>query len=198
MCSYDESLLSDYQLSGRKSKNNVIPFIDIMKVEFDNCEDEERVQFRHKFNLYTREFNFEMYVKTNKEREMWIEAFSRTIENKHKLNATYWAAESQYYKETKQDWDLKKDKVKTIRLHRSIEVNVDGMEEFKSSNLFFNCNQLEGCVMKKITNKKVYHSKPFHKKYFQIIFSSGNIAIFNKKEDAQPSRVIPIHSLFEV
>ena len=38
--------------------------------------------------------------------------------------------------------------------------------------------------MKKITNKKVYHSKPFHKKYFQIIFASGNIAIFNKKEDA--------------
>jgi len=82
-----------------------------MKVEFDHCVDEERCLFRYKFNLYTREFNFELYAKTNKEREIWIEAFSRTIENKHKINAAYWAEESKYFKELKDDWEAKKDKV---------------------------------------------------------------------------------------
>lgn len=35
MCSYEESLLVDYQLSGRESRSNVISFIDVMKVEYD-------------------------------------------------------------------------------------------------------------------------------------------------------------------
>lgn len=169
-----------------------------MKVEFDQADDDDQVQFRNKFNLYTREFNFELYAKTNKEREMWIEAFSRSIENKHKINAAYWAEESKFYAEAKKDWELKKDKQRGSRLCRAIELSIDGMEEFKSANLFVNCLQLEGYAIKKINNKKVYHSKPFHKKYFRIFYAQGNIAVYSKKEDTEPNRVIPTHSLFEV
>lgn len=134
--------------------------------------------------MYARDINFELYAKTNKERDMWVEAFCRAIENKHKTNAAYWAEESKFFADAKRDWEQKKDKQRPSRLSRAIEVTVDGMQEFKSANLFFNCVQFEGYAMKKINNKKVYHSKPFHKKYFRIVYASSSIAVFNQKEDS--------------
>lgn len=45
--------------------------------------------------------------------------------------------------------------------------------------MYLNCNQIEGYLMKMINNKKVYHTKPFHKKYFVIVFAYPSIKIYN-------------------
>jgi hypothetical protein len=52
--------------------------------------------------------------------------------------------------------------------------------------------------MKRIKNKKVYHTQSFHKKYFKIVFKSGNLTIYNTKEDVNACRTIPIASLQQV
>jgi hypothetical protein len=52
--------------------------------------------------------------------------------------------------------------------------------------------------MKRIKNKKVYHTQSFHKKYFKIVFKSGNLTIYNTKEDVNADRTIPIASLQQV
>lgn len=168
-CSYDPALLEGSKVTDLIGYR-VIPFIYIIKAVFDQPEESEEVLFRNKFNIYTREFNLELYAKTVKESDMWVEAFCRAIEIKHKSGFTNWAEESKMYLEQKKEWQGKKDKSAPSRLLISLEAEVDGMEEFKSTNMYFNCNLLEGYLMKKIMNKKVYHTKSYHKKFFRIFF----------------------------
>jgi len=198
-CSYDYNFMDAAQ-NARETllTGKGIPFVEVMKAEFDAIEETDEVQFRNKFNLYTKDFNFELYVKTNKEREYWVEAFCRAIETKHKNAVTNWAEESKLFNETKKSWLVRKDKITQSKLLRQVEMEVDGMMEFKSANMYVNCNQIEGYLLKMISNKKVYHTKPFHKKYFQIVYETGSIKIFNTKEEKTPTRVIPLQSLHSV
>jgi hypothetical protein len=82
-------------------------------------------------------------------------------------------------------------------LRRSIDVTVDGMEEFKTANMYVNCHQIEGSVLKRIVNRKLYHSKPFHKKFMRIVYCAEQISIYDDREQP-PSRAIPLQSLLEV
>ena len=95
------------------------------------------------------------------------------METKHKKALTNWAENSKGYETTLKEWQLIKDKRSKSSLKKSIDVEVDGFLEFKSANMYVNCNQIEGYLMKKINNLKVYHSKPFHKKYFKIVYITG-------------------------
>ena len=63
-----------------------------MKAEYDEQDKvkDQEAEFPHKFNLITREFNFELYSKSAKERDIWVEAFCRAIESKHK-KITNWS-----------------------------------------------------------------------------------------------------------
>ena len=80
-----------------------MPFIDLMKVEYDEFDPklDRDVEFDHKFNLITREFNFELYARTRKERDIWVEAFMRAIETKHKNQITNWAEDLKEFEEAK-------------------------------------------------------------------------------------------------
>ena len=112
----------------------------------------------YKFNLYTKNYNFELYAQNQRERDLWVETFCKAIENKHKSEPVNMLGDSKLFELTKNRWEEAKDRCSVSMLRRSIDVIVDGMEEFKSANMYVNCNQIEGYLMKKINNKKMYHT----------------------------------------
>jgi hypothetical protein len=123
--------------------------------------------------MYTRDFNFELYAKTTRERDLWVESFCRAIETKHSSAFTNWSEDSKKWLETKNEWEARKSRYSQVLT--IIRTQVDGLDEFKSANMFYNCVQVEGWVMKKINNKKVYHVKPFHKKWMRLVYVAESI-----------------------
>lgn len=117
-CSYDYNFLERSNARENLLTGKGIPFVEIMKADYDQLDQTEEVQFRAKFNLYTKEFNFELHVKTSKERDFWIESFCRAIESKHRNVVTNWAEDSKLYTETRKAWALRKDKVSQQKLLR--------------------------------------------------------------------------------
>ena len=89
-----------------------MPFIDLMQVEYDEMDSklDSDAEFDHKFNLITREFNFEFYAKTKKERDIWVEALYRAIEAKYKNLVTNWAEDCKNFEEAKKKNELKPNK----------------------------------------------------------------------------------------
>lgn len=62
---------------------------------------------------------------------------------------------------------------------------VNGLEEYKSSHMFYSNTYVSGRLMKRIENKKFYHTSAFHEKQVDLQFSNETISISDKKRKVQ-------------
>lgn len=144
------------------SKERLIEFKEVVQVKYailDPIKDRE-VPHKFKFILYIKSRLFECYVRTDSERDLWIQAICRIIDSSSGKRLKW------------NDPQLTFEKVKKAREQANVrQKNLDPYKiAHRSAKMDFNYSGVQGTLYKKIQNVKIYHSSQWHTKYFIVNF----------------------------
>ena len=168
----------------RKDTTKFIEFKDVEKVERTNLDiwaNDTRALYEHKFLVFTVDRTYEFFSVTDTERELWIEHFCKIIDS----NAGY---EISFHKPSKSYKEMLEDgKGRSVTKHNQKStisvIEKEGFIEYKSKTLMYSANTVKGYLIKRIENRKLFHTSNFHKRHFELHFDKKLIIIRKKEND---------------
>jgi hypothetical protein len=159
-----------------ETRAKVTPFSEISDVSLGVLDPvlEKDVKYKFKFVIHLKKSLITCYARTKHEMYLWCRIICRIIDINNGASEPF-TGHSQAF-----NWFLKRTKntsggVKDKSLLRPSIT-------YRSNDLDFNYNCVEGTLYKKINNVKVYHSSTWHTKYFKIHFKENNIKIFENAD----------------
>ena len=73
--------------------------------------------------------------------------------------------------------------------------NRDGITEYQSDTLKFTRDDVQGFLMKRVDNKKIFHQSNFNKRYFILDFEKGKIIVKKGQKETQIHRTYDLSSI---
>jgi hypothetical protein len=147
---------------------------------------EKDVKFKFKFFIHLKTTFITCYARTKHEMHLWCRIICRIVDINNGAREPF----SGY----SQALDLFLKRIKNIvggvqdavQPKRKVDIS------YRSNDIDFNYNGVEGRMYKKIDSVKVYHSSTWHTKYFRINFQENKLKIYDNEHSVTPKAEISL------
>ena len=127
------------------------------------------LKFKEKFIVYAKNRSYPFFARTDKERELWIEAFCRAIDINNGVATNLHHASESYTRLA----------ARSVTRYNSNQrpTKMIGGDNYESIAMKINYDTFRGYLMKRIDKREWYHTSNFHKRHFDVNFDRSIIVV---------------------
>ena len=130
--------------------------------------------------------DFLFFAKSDVEREIWVESFSKVIESNERgmTNFNLKSSSAIYMKQMNSSTPLVQSIHRDNILKREKRAKIEGIESYHSEYLEVTKFAIKGEFQKAIENLGLFHKSEYHRKYFMLEFGQPYCYYYKSKKDS--------------